>query len=93
MDINYRDFVMQSMDGYALHKIICDKNGSPIDYIFLEVNTAFERYTGLESRKIIGKKLLKFFRKLRVIVLIGLPNMVKSLLAGKKKNLKVMLIR
>ena len=84
MDINYKDFVMQSMDGYALHKIICDKNGTPIDYTFLEVNNAFEKYTGLKSCEIMAKTSLKFFRGLRMIALIGLSSMGKSLLADRK---------
>ncbi len=41
--------------GYAHHKIILDKNKKPIDYIFLEANKTFEKITGLNSKKIIGK--------------------------------------
>lgn len=42
---------------YALHKIIIDKNNIPIDYIFIEVNSLFELYTGLSRDDIIGKKV------------------------------------
>ena len=41
--------------GVALHKIICDDNGKPIDYLFLDVNPSFENLTGLQKEKIIGK--------------------------------------
>ena len=41
--------------GYALHKIILDSKGNPVDYEFIEVNEAFEKLTGLNKQNIIGK--------------------------------------
>ncbi len=46
---------------YALHEIIVDDNGKPINYKYLEVNPAFERITGLKAKKVIGKTLLDLF--------------------------------
>jgi len=46
---------------YALHEIIVDENGKPINYKYLEVNPAFERITGLKAKKVIGKTLLDLF--------------------------------
>jgi len=43
------------LEGMALHEIICDANGQPCDYRFLQVNPAFERLTGLKAANIIGK--------------------------------------
>ncbi len=40
--------------GFARHKMIFDKNGEPIDYIFLEINSAFEEFTGLKKEDVIG---------------------------------------
>lgn len=45
----YRELMMMSPVGYAYHKIICDDYGRPIDYEFIEVNSAFETYTGLKN--------------------------------------------
>ena len=39
--------------GFALHKIICDADGQPVDYRFLEVNPAFERITGLAAKNLV----------------------------------------
>ncbi len=39
----------------AVHEIILDESGVPEDYRFLMVNPSFERLTGLESAKILGK--------------------------------------
>ena len=44
------------IDGFALHEIICDESGTPIDYRFLALNSAFERLTGLKADEIIGKR-------------------------------------
>ncbi len=42
---------------FAHHKIILDDNGKPVDYIFLEVNKAFEEMTGLKAADITGKRI------------------------------------
>jgi len=49
----------EMLDGFALHEIICDDNGKPINYKFLAVNPAFEKMTGLRSKDIIGKTVLE----------------------------------
>lgn len=43
-------------NGFALHEIVLNEKDEPIDYIFLEINAAFEKMTGLKSENIIGKK-------------------------------------
>ena len=48
-------------EGFALHEIITDGSGQPIDYKYLEINPAFTRITGLESDKIIGKNVRDIF--------------------------------
>ncbi|HPQ47975.1 MAG TPA: PAS domain S-box protein [Clostridia bacterium] len=53
----YKDLVMNSPNGYALHKIVLDKSGKPIDYIFLEINKAYEKYTGLVASSVINRKV------------------------------------
>jgi signal transduction histidine kinase/CheY-like chemotaxis protein len=43
-------------EGFAYHRIVLDGEGRPCDYIFLEVNEAFERLTGLKAGDILGKR-------------------------------------
>ena len=64
-DSKYKDILMNSPMGYAYHKIICDKNGIPIDYEFIEVNTEFERITGLASSKIIGRAITEVLPEIK----------------------------
>jgi len=53
----YRGLFSSMLNGFALHKIVVDENGKPVDYEFLEVNDAFEKMTGLNRRDIIGKRV------------------------------------
>jgi len=43
-------------EGFAYHRIVLDARGRPCDYVFLEVNPAFERLTGLVAQEILGKR-------------------------------------
>lgn len=45
----------QMPDAFALHEIICDAQGKPMDYRYLSVNAAFEKMTGLTRAEILGK--------------------------------------
>ncbi len=50
-------FFDRMLDGFAYHKIVVDAAGKPVDYVFLEVNHAFERMTGLKRERIVGKRV------------------------------------
>ncbi|MBP7736111.1 MAG: PAS domain S-box protein [Spirochaetes bacterium] len=49
----YRRLFTEISSGFALHEMILDDRGNPVDYRFIEVNPAFENLTGL--RDVIGK--------------------------------------
>jgi len=51
---DYRMLFREMFDGFALHEIIRDAAGNPIDYRFIAVNPAFERMTGLSAEAIVG---------------------------------------
>lgn len=51
----YRNLVHTMQQGLAVHEIICDDTGNPVDYRFLDINERFEEITGLRGRDIIGK--------------------------------------
>ena len=55
-------FFEKMMDGFAYHKIVVDEAGKPVNYIFLEVNKAFEEMTGLKKEKIVGKKVTEVLK-------------------------------
>lgn len=55
----YRKLFDNSLSGIALHQIVTDEQGTPVDYVFLEVNPAFEKLTGLAPAHIIGKRAIE----------------------------------
>lgn len=55
----YQQLFNSMLDGVAIHEIILDIDGKPVDYRFLEVNPAFEQQTGLKAVDIIGKTVLE----------------------------------
>ena len=51
----YRSLFNGMTEGFALHEIVCNGEGKPIDYRFLDVNPAFERLTGLGRDTVLGR--------------------------------------
>ncbi len=43
---------------FAYHKIITNRKGEPVNYEYIEVNSQFEKLTGLKAKDIIGKTVL-----------------------------------
>jgi len=54
-DDRYRQLFQENLSGMAVHQIIRDDAGNPVDYRFVEVNPAFERITGRSRDDIEGK--------------------------------------
>ena len=53
----YRSLFDEMISGYAVHEILCDPTGQPVDYRFVSVNAAFEKITGLSAAAILGKTI------------------------------------
>ncbi len=45
------------LNGFMYCKIIVDENGKPVDWVYLDVNDAFEKITGYGREKVLGKKV------------------------------------
>lgn len=53
----YRNLFDSMLDGFATHEIILDDEGRPVDYRFLSLNPAFERLTGIDADKALGRRV------------------------------------
>ncbi len=53
----YSQLFTNMINAFALHKVITDKTGKPIDYEYIEVNEVFTRMLQMPSEQIIGKKV------------------------------------
>ena len=63
---NYKQLIKNAPFGYAYHKIVIDNFGSPIDYVFIDVNSAFEMLTGLKAEKIINKLITEVIPEIKL---------------------------
>ena len=54
-EARYRNLFENLTAGFALHEMIYDADGNPVDYRFLAVNPAFERLTGLKANEVVGR--------------------------------------
>ncbi len=54
---NCHHFLENLPDAFAYHCIVAGDNNIPSDFIYLEVNAAFEKMIGLKREKLIGKKV------------------------------------
>lgn len=53
----YRQLFANMLDGFAYCQIILDELGKPVDFVYLEINDAFECLTGLKRANVIGKRV------------------------------------
>ncbi len=65
MENNYTGLIESSPIGYAYHRMIYDLNGIPCDYEFIEVNAAFEKFTGLNRSHIVGRRVCEIIPDIR----------------------------
>lgn len=49
--------------GLALHEIITDENGKPVDYVFLDINESYTRLLGVTREMAIGKRITEVMPK------------------------------
>ncbi|HUX40763.1 MAG TPA: PAS domain S-box protein [Rectinemataceae bacterium] len=52
----YGSLFSSMTEGFAIHELVYDESGRPVDYRFLDVNPAFERLTGLSKEAIVGRR-------------------------------------
>lgn len=55
----YFEAIRNSASAFAYHEAVFDENGQMVDYIFLDVNPAFEELTGLKKENILHKRFVR----------------------------------
>ncbi len=60
---DYAMLFEKMLDGFALHEMIFDAAGRPVDYRFLAVNPGFEHMTGLPAKTVLGRTMLEIAPK------------------------------
>ena len=78
----YSELFDKMLNGFALCKLLTHKKGNPVDYIFLEINKAFEKINSMKKEEVINKKVSEVFG---FKVIPDLEKYAQIALQGKKK--------
>jgi len=93
----YRLLYTQMDQGLALHKIIVDDQGKPIDYTFEEINESYTRMVGLSADQVIGKNIKEvmpgvepyWIEEYGKVALTGIPSYYENFNAATGKYYSV----
>lgn len=88
-------------EGFALHELVMDEQGNPVDYRFLDINSAFERLTGLQRKDVIGnthKEVLpgddpKWLEMYSHVALTGEPLQLENYSPALQRHFEVLAYR
>ena len=53
----YRSLFDNMINGYAYCRMVFDQKDEPVDFVYLEINSAFERLTGLKRESVVGRRV------------------------------------
>ena len=65
----YSSLFANKINGMAHCRIIIDERGTPVDYIILEVNEAYERIVGINKADIEGRRATEVFPEIKNLAL------------------------
>jgi PAS domain S-box-containing protein len=85
-ELKYRSLFENMLNGAAVHEILCDDEGAPFDYRFLNLNASFERMTGLSRSAVLGRTVREALKEVEPIwierygqvALTGIPDHFES---------------
>lgn len=55
-EIRFRSLFETMTEGCALHDLVYDEDGTPVDYVILDANPAYKTHTGLDPREVISQR-------------------------------------
>jgi len=60
-EIRFRRLFQSMSEGVAIHRLIFDDQGKPVDYEIIEVNEAYQHHTGINRELAVGKKASELY--------------------------------
>ena len=93
----YQMLFAQMLDGFALHEIVCDAEGRPVDYRYLAANPSFEKIIGRPAAALVGRRVSEVFPRIDEkwierfgrIALTGTPGRFDDFSAEADRHLEV----
>ena len=61
----YQQLFEHMLGGFSYQQILTDDAGHPVDFVFMEINSAFETILNCNRAQIIGQRVTKFFPQIR----------------------------
>ncbi len=59
--ISAEQLLREMAEAFALHEVICNPAGDPVDFRYLAVNPAFETLSGLQAADVVGRTARELF--------------------------------
>jgi PAS domain S-box-containing protein len=95
----YRTLFDSMDEGYCIIEVIFDEGENPVDYRFIEVNSAFEKQSGMHD--VVGKRMLEFVSEIEEhwllnygeVALTGVPVRFSGDYKGLNKSFEVYAFR
>lgn len=81
-----QEVLRQSPFGYAYHRVITNDKGEAEDYVFLDVNPAFEEMTGLKREVILDRRVTEVLPGIKEDSFDWIKYYGRVALAGKKSE-------
>ncbi|MFA6627628.1 MAG: HD domain-containing phosphohydrolase, partial [Bacilli bacterium] len=82
----YRLVYSSMSQGMALHEIITDNSGRPIDYIYLDINDSYETLLKVKRENVIGKKITEVMPKVEPYWIENFGNVALTGISTEYKN-------
>jgi PAS domain S-box-containing protein len=67
---NYRSLFATITEGFAYCRMVYDPAGAPTDFVFLEINSAFEKNSRLSKEAVVGRKVTDVFEGFETLGLL-----------------------
>lgn len=85
-------------EGVALHQLVRDATGQPVNYVILDANPAFERHTGLRVQDVIGKTAsqaygrVPYFKQYAQVATSGQPSQFETYYSPLGKTFSISVV-
>ena len=87
----YKSIFNLSAAGIGCYKIICNEDGKPVDFLFVQVNPAYEKLLGQKAGDVIGKRGTEVFPAIQEDSFSWIEEFGKIALQGGSKSFLVSL--
>ncbi|MFO7728365.1 MAG: diguanylate cyclase, partial [Desulfonatronovibrio sp.] len=74
----YRSLFQIMLNGFSLHEVLRDKQGRPYDFKYVEVNPAFESFTGFTREQVLQRGLRDMLPNIEPEIMQHLFNAVET---------------